>query len=480
VPKQPNLRANVAIDEIVRYAPKKLDAIDLETNTLVTVAIKDLLREYGRDYPALDKVFSVLRGDILQKPVPLLVNPAKDELVADFRGLANDTPFVKYLGNMLDVLQTHLRTPVDIEFAHDGKDFYLLQCRPQSFAGDAAPAPIPHDLPAEDVIFSANRYVSNGWMPDITHVVYVDPVRYAEIESRDEMLAIGRAVGQLNKLLPKRQFILMGPGRWGSRGDIRLGVSVTYADINNTAMLVEIARKKGGYLPDLSFGTHFFQDLVESRIRYLPLYPDDPGIAFNEHFLLTAPNLLPEMLPEMARLGDVLRVIDVAAASEGRILRVLMNAELGEALGMLASAGGQSIQPQEVGTGTRHEPVQYWRWRMEMVEKIAEELKPGRFGVVAFYVFGSVKNGTAGPASDIDLLIHFRGDEGQREALETWLEGWSLCLAEMNYRRTGYRTSGLLDVHIVTDADIAEKTSFAAKIGAVTDAAREVRLGPKE
>ena len=480
VPKQPNLRANVAIDEIVRYAPKKLDAIDLETNTLVTVAIKDLLREYGRDYPALDKVFSILRGDILQKPVPLLVNPAKDELVADFRGLANDTPFVKYLGNMLDVLQTHLRTPVDIEFAHDGKDFYLLQCRPQSFAGDAAPAPIPHDMPAEDVIFSANRYVSNGWMPDISHVVYVDPVRYAEIESRDEMLAIGRAVGQLNKLLPKRQFILMGPGRWGSRGDIRLGVSVTYADINNTAMLVEIARKKGGYLPDLSFGTHFFQDLVESRIRYLPLYPDDPGIAFNERFLLNAPNLLPEMLPEMAHLGDVLRVIDVAAASEGRILRVLMNAELGEALGALTSPGGQSIQPQEIGTGTRHEPVQYWRWRMEMVEKIAEEIEPGRFGAVAFYVFGSVKNGTAGPASDIDLLIHFRGDEDQRAALETWLEGWSLCLAEMNYRRTGYRTSGLLDVHIVTDADIAEKTSFAAKIGAVTDAAREVRMGPKE
>ena len=72
-------------------------------------------------------------------------------------------------------------------------------------------------------------------------------------------------MGALNKLLPKRQFILMGPGRWGSRGDVRLGVSVTYADINNTAVLVEMARQRGNYLPDLSFGTHFFQDLVESR-----------------------------------------------------------------------------------------------------------------------------------------------------------------------------------------------------------------------
>ncbi|MFH1143319.1 MAG: nucleotidyltransferase domain-containing protein, partial [Candidatus Eisenbacteria bacterium] len=359
------------------------------------------------------------------------------------------------------------------------ESFYLLQCRPQSFAGDAAPAPIPRDLPVADVIFTADRYVSNGWMPDITHLVYVDPLRYSELESRDEMVAVGRAVGQLNKLLPKRQFILMGPGRWGSRGDIRLGVSITYADINNTAMLIEIARQKGQYLPDVSFGTHFFQDLVESRIRYLPLYPDDPGIIFNDRFLLDAPNLLPDMLPGMAHLADVLRVIDVAVASEGRVLRVLMNAELEEAVGVLGPPDAQSAEPHEMEAGTRRQPVQYWRWRMEMVEKIAQELDRERFGVIALYVFGSVKNATAGPASDIDLLVHFRGDECKREALTTWLEGWSLCLAEMNYLRTGYRTEGLLDVHIVTDDDIAKKTSYAAKIDAVTDAARHVEVGKK-
>jgi hypothetical protein len=38
-------------------------------------------------------------------------------------------------------------------------------------------------------------------------------------------------------------------------------------------MLIEIARRTGSYVPDLSFGTHFFQDLVEAQIRYLPLYP---------------------------------------------------------------------------------------------------------------------------------------------------------------------------------------------------------------
>ena len=60
-----------------------------------------------------------------------------------------------------------------------------------------------------------------------------------------------------------------------------------------------------------------------------------------------------------------------------------------------------------------------------------------------------------------------------------WLDGWSLCLDEINYLRTGYRTGGLLDVHLVTDEDIANKTSYAVKIGAVTDAARPLALKKK-
>ena len=95
-------------------------------------------------------------------------------------------------------------------------------------------------------------------------------------------------------------------------------------------------------MPDLSFGTHFFQDLVESGIRYLPLYPDDAGVVFNEAFLLGAPNLLAEMLPEHAHLADVVRVIDVPQATGGLVLRVLMNADSDEAIGLLAAPGDKT------------------------------------------------------------------------------------------------------------------------------------------
>jgi hypothetical protein len=107
-----------------------------------------------------------------------------------------------------------------------------------------------------------------------------------------------------------------------------------------------------------------------------------------------------------------------------------------------------------------------------MAERIAAEIDAPRFGVLAMYVFGSTKNATAGPASDIDLIVHLRGTPDQRAAMETWLDGWSRCLSEMNYLRTGARTDGLLDVHIITDEDIAGRSSYAVKVGAVTDPAR--------
>jgi hypothetical protein len=113
-----------------------------------------------------------------------------------------------------------------------------------------------------------------------------------------------------------------------------------------------------------------------------------------------------------------------------------------------------------------------------MAQRIAALMEPGRFGVKAAYVFGSTKNGTAGPASDLDLLLHVEADGSRRRELALWLDGWSQSLAEMNYLRTGYKTDGLLDVHFVTDEDIARGESFASKIGAVTDAARPLPLGP--
>jgi pyruvate,water dikinase len=116
----------------------------------------------------------------------------------------------------------------------------------------------------------------------------------------------------------------------------------------------------------------------------------------------------------------------------------------------------------------------HWQWRLKAAERIAAEIDSDRFGVKALYIMGSTKNATAGPASDIDLLIHFNGTPAQQRELLIWLEGWSLALDEINFQRTGFRNRGFLDIHIVTDADIKAKSSYAVKIGAISDAARRL------
>jgi hypothetical protein len=115
----------------------------------------------------------------------------------------------------------------------------------------------------------------------------------------------------------------------------------------------------------------------------------------------------------------------------------------------------------------------HWKWRARQAELISHHMDMERFGVQAVYVIGSTKNATAGPESDIDLLIHFQGDAQQRQCLEAWLEAWSLSLAEISFLNTGHRPArGMLDVHLVTDEDIRKKTSYAVMIGSTENGAK--------
>ncbi|RLD80363.1 MAG: pyruvate, phosphate dikinase [Bacteroidetes bacterium] len=478
-PGQPGLKVNVSIDDAIRYSPKNMDVINLETGSFETVKFDSLLKEYGYEYPKVHQLVSAIKDGFFQQPRPIGTDFENGEFVVTANGLISNTNFVKQINAMLNVLQEKYNYPVDVEFAHDGDNLYLLQCRSQSHRPENNPADIPTNIEPEKILFSAERYISNGLVSKITHIVYVDPQKYDEVKSYEELVEIGKAVGRLNNLLPKQQFILMGPGRWGSRGDIKLGVNVTYSDINNTAMLIEIAKKKKNYSPDLSFGTHFFQDLVEANIRYLPLYPDDDGIVFNEYFFEKSESILASLLPDYVHLSAFLKVIDISTVVKGQEVQVYMNADLEKAVAVITEASEKTeIEGMKtVAKELLKNPDKYWQWRLQMAESIASLLDTDRFGVKAFYVFGSTKNATAGPASDIDILIHFIGSEEQLKELHTWLEGWSISLDEVNYQQTGYRTGGLLDIHIITDEDIKKHNSYAVKIGAVTDAARPLALG---
>ena len=470
-PGQPGLRANASIDEVLRYSPRKIDLIDLETNQFATVDLQKFIREHGHDLPGLNRMVSIYRDGHLEKPMGM-ENLEECDPVVTFEGLITGTPFVKRLRAILDMLKKALGTPVDIEFASDGDDFYLLQCRPQSYAKECRPAPIPRTISPERVLFTAHRYVSNGRISGITQVVYVDPRQYAELESQEELLAVGRAVSKLNRILPKRQFILIGPGRWGSRGDIKLGVNVTYSDINNTAALIEVAFKKGNYVPDLSFGTHFFQDLVEANIHYLPLYPDDEEVRFNEAFFTESDNALARFAPEFASLEDTVRVIDVPAVSEGQTLELLMNGDLDEAAAIFSRPGFDLADPgAEEDAAEGEEPLvdRLAQWQEQMAERIAAETDPVRFGIDALYHRGD-------PNERIILLVQFSDAGTQRDAFRLWLEGWDHGLREQFLHLTGHRPQRILDARFLTGDEARGEKGRAAGIGADANPARPLAI----
>jgi hypothetical protein len=124
--------------------------------------------------------------------------------------------------------------------------------------------------------------------------------------------------------------------------------------------------------------------------------------------------------------------------------------------------------------GEEQKVQNYRRWLMAMVNRLTSGMKALELGVTDVYLPKSTKGGGTNPACPIRMLIHFQGSEIQRKKLDTWLEGWSLCLDEYNYLKTGCRLGGLLDVHYLSDEDIADKVGSWTKIDYIGSTAEEL------
>ena len=455
-PKRPNLQVNPLVEERIKYSPRYMDVINLESGIIETVDAVELFRKYPDEFPKLSDIVSIHESGRLNPP-SVLFDPEKADMVVTFSNLFEKSNFLEKMKRILFLLEEKIGTPVDVEFASDGEKLYILQCRPQSQGRGIERQPVPKDVPEDRKLFFAKKHVTTGQIENIEYIVYVVPEEYANLEKREQMQKVAKIVNELNSKLPRRKFVLMGPGRWGSRGDIKLGVPVKYGDINNTSLLVEVAKEKGDYTPDLSFGTHFFQDLVEAEIRYLPLYPDKENCIFHEDLLLNSENKLLEILPAYKNFKDVVRVIKASDIISGGTLSVIMDGEAGEALAYL-------------------KPPDHLSWRTQKIEEIAEALDPTLYGIEAMYLIGSTKEGKAGPTSDIDLLVHFKGTDEQKDKLMAWFDEWGKKLAKENKERTGIETEGLLDVHIITDEDIKNRNSWATHITSPYQSVRKIPL----
>jgi hypothetical protein len=322
----PRLRPETTLDEQTEYAQHRVDVIDLAARRFASLRIDEVVRQS----PEL--------------PIRRFATPRQGGgWVLTFEELLWATPLVEWVRELLGRLRDAYGTPVDVELTANftGEDelrLNLVQCRPLQVREGGTAVPAPRGLGEEAVLLrSRGPIVGPSAHTPIDRVIYVDPDAYARLatQARHE---VARVIGRLNRLEPgaDRRILLAGPGRWGTT-TVSLGVPVTFAEIQRVSVLCEIMRL-GDVVPDVSLGSHFFNDLVEEAMLYLALYPGYAGHALDEARLRAWPGRLAELLPDDAALAPVIRVVDFPLAGDPRRLWLNASCVAQEAVAWLEAA----------------------------------------------------------------------------------------------------------------------------------------------
>jgi hypothetical protein len=297
-----------------RFAQRDVDLINVESNRPETVALLDLFRQK-------------LEIDWARYAVPdwettkrLEERGGKGEKVwlLTFDTLLSEGPFTGLMQQMLKTLEGVYRYPVDVEFTVNfdavGKPVLnVVQCRPLQTKGEAQKVEIPQGIGDERVFFATEGHFMGGSIAQtIRRIILVDSEEYTRLPLT-EKYEVARLIGRLNRRLGDRREVptlLMGPGRWGTSTPA-LGVPVSFAELNNITALAEIAFPGGNLMPELSFGTHFFQDLVEADIFYVALFPDSGFCTVRKDWLAELPNALEGLMPASSRYKKVVKVYNL-------------------------------------------------------------------------------------------------------------------------------------------------------------------------
>ncbi len=329
----PLLRPEVEAEEIRKYSQKVVDVLDLENRTVKSIAAVDLFREV--EHPDLFYAVSIDSEGHLS--APLFRHEEIDPGLASitFDNLLSKTPLAGLMKKALRMLEEAYGRPVEVEFAWDAGKLYILQCRAVPATSQAERIELPDGIPPDRVLFTCGFCLMGATVRNIEYVVYMNPKAYAELSTTEERLAAGRIVRRINRLLEGKVFGLFGPARWGTN-DLTLGIKVGYEDINRTRILAEVAFEALGSTPEPSYGTHFFNDLVEANVVPLAIYPDRDGTVFREEFFLNCPNALDTLAPELDTLDGLARVVHVPSCTDGKYLQVYLSGQQGRGLGFFA------------------------------------------------------------------------------------------------------------------------------------------------
>jgi pyruvate, water dikinase len=334
----PQLRPEGNDREKIRYSQKYVDVLNLESHEVETIHFVDLanyMLEQRCNFPFREFI-SVEKDGVFAPPMLMPDRFEYDKCALTFEGLLNKPDFALIMKRVFSKVGAVYDIPVDMEFAYDNNRLYVLQCRSLCSGGDGAGDSI--EIPAvadADCLFKTTGCVRSASLNNIEYAIYVDSEHYHALPTLEKRFEVARLVGMINRQLAERRFILMGPGRWGTNNP-ELGLSVKYADINNSLVLAEIGLGNNGETPELSYGTHFFQDLVEADIIPLPLFPEQPDNYLNLSLLSNAVSCLPKDVSIPAEYEQVIKLIDFAQASGGRLLQLRLDSHSKRGIAFLA------------------------------------------------------------------------------------------------------------------------------------------------
>ncbi len=307
-PGRPPLMAH---GEEKKFSQHRVDLIQVRENRLTDVVTEEVARADLKTDTSLffspDEEAARYFQEVGQKnaPPPIL----------DFKRLLTATDFPDLARSILATLAKAYQYPVDIEFTANfsrdgGYVFNLLQCRPlqTKTIGRSVEIPSPKQ---DDILFSTTgNFLGGNVRLAFDHLIFVRAKEYMALPPRRQY-EVARLVGLLNQRLKGKHVLLMGPGRWGTSTP-SLGIPVYFSDICNMTAICEYADPESGAAPDLSFGSHFFQDIVESDIFYAAILAESPGVVFRPQLLLGGENLVPALAPELGALAPAIHLAEAA------------------------------------------------------------------------------------------------------------------------------------------------------------------------
>ena len=276
------------LEERRRFSQHEIDVLNIAQNTWQTLPISTLLEQVVD----LDMDLIGMRDHSTIQRMKELGIKHSAVWILTFDPLLSQTPFASQMQKILKVLEKHYQYPVDVEFTanflRDGEiAINIVQCRPQQTYTHQVAVEIPKYIPKEQILFSSEgNFMGGNILVKISKIIYVDPQLYSQLKITQKY-EVARTIGRLNSEIgdqEKTPTLLLGPGRWGTSTP-SLGVPVTFSEINHIAVLGEVEFAAAGFVPELSYGTHFFQDLVENKTFYVALFTERENVVLNTRWL---------------------------------------------------------------------------------------------------------------------------------------------------------------------------------------------------